>query len=144
MCAKVQSCSYPFVPIHSSSRDGPSSPYPKVLSPRALFTAAPVAVLPLHELSLPCCSLFSANSLSRALPPSMWRKFFSIHGSEPGRLGGVCYSPRARPSARHRRRSGTPRQRSRARARHQHGCAWGAPEDTHCAVRLFEETYVKL
>ena len=85
-----QSCSYPFVPIHSSSRDGPSSPYPKALSPRALFTAAPVAVLPLHELSLPCCSLFSANSLSRALPPSMWRKFFSIHGSEPGRLGGVC------------------------------------------------------
>ena len=102
MCAKVQSCSHPFVPIHSSSIPPHELALPLPiqgsLTPRALFPAAPCAVLGapspralsslllplLGELFVPCSS-----------PPSMWRKFFSIHGSEPGRLGGVCYSPRS-------------------------------------------------
>lgn len=80
----------------------------KALSTRALFPAAPFAVLPLHATSSLFLAAPSASSLSPALPPSMWRKFFSIRGSEPGAGTAWRRVPRARPSARHRR-SGTSR-----------------------------------
>jgi hypothetical protein len=87
----------------------------------------------LGELFVPCSS-----------PPSMWRKFFSIHGMEPGRPGGgACHE---RGLARVITGVGT------SRAAEQGPCpssAWcmgrgGAPEDgVHRAVRLLEETNIR-
>ena len=139
MCAKVQSCSHPFVPIHSSSIPPHELALPLPiqgsLTPRALFPAAPCAVLPLHELSLPCCSLFSASFLSPALllprcgasssPFMEW----SRDGLEAARATSAALRASSQEWGRHA-------QRSRARARRQHG-AWGgvARRKTVCIAR---------